>query len=179
MGLGTAQQMLAETDNLTDRLAALRAIVCFASESDRAVALESFYQRWQDEALVVNQWFTVQATRPDADAVEAVRALQQHPAFDWRNPNKLRALVGAFASANPVAFHRADGAGYELLGDAIERLQSANPQVAARLCAPLTRHARYADGAAEAMRRQLERIAGLENLSRDVFEVVSRSLEQG
>ncbi|MGD2009154.1 MAG: aminopeptidase N C-terminal domain-containing protein, partial [Cellvibrionales bacterium] len=102
-----------------------------------------------------------------------------HPAFDWRNPNKLRALVGAFASANPVAFHRADGAGYELLGDAIERLQSANPQVAARLCAPLTRHARYADCAAEAMRRQLERIAGLENLSRDVYEVVSRSLEQG
>ena len=177
--LGTAQQMLGTADNLTDRLAALRAIVCFASESDRAVALESFYQRWQDEALVVNQWFTVQATRPDADAVEAVRALQQHPAFDWRNPNKLRALVGAFASANPVAFHLADGAGYELLGDAIERLQSANPQVAARLCAPLTRHARYADGAAEAMRRQLERIAGLENLSRDVFEVVSRSLEQG
>ncbi len=172
-----AEDLLQRADNLTDRLAALRAIVHFALPDRRSAALEDFYIKWQGEALVVNQWFTLQAIRPHPDAVESVLELQSHPAFDWRNPNKLRALVGAFASSNPVAFHRPDGAGYRVLGDAITRMQSANPQIAARLCTPLTRYARYGRGS-ELMREQLERIAGLEDLSRDVYEVVSRSLDE-
>lgn len=172
-----AETLLQQADNLTDRLAALRAIVHFAPPERRSAALEDFYIKWQGEALVVNQWFTLQAIRPHPDAVDSVLELQSHPAFDWRNPNKLRALVGAFASSNPVAFHRPDGAGYRVLGDAITRMQSANPQIAARLCTPLTRYARYARGS-ELMREQLERIAGLEDLSRDVYEVVSRSLDE-
>jgi aminopeptidase N len=107
--------------------------------------------------------------------VDAVLALQDHPAFDWRNPNKIRALVGVFANANPLAFHRQDGAGYRLLADAIIRMQAANPQIAARLCTPLTRFKRYAHGV-DLMRAELERIASVEGLSRDVFEVVDRSL---
>lgn len=172
-----AQVLLEESDNLSDRLAALRAILHFGDPQHSNAVMAEFYERWQGEALVVNQWFTLQATRPHADAVDAVIALQGHPAFDWRNPNKLRALIGAFASANPVAFHRSDGAGYAVLGDAIARVQSANPQVAARLCTPLTRYGRYAEGSV-AMRSQLERIAGLDGLSKDVYEVVSRSLDQ-
>jgi aminopeptidase N len=172
-----AEAMLCSADNLSDRLAALRVLVNADNESVRSAALEDFYQKWQHEALIINQWFTLQAIRPSPDTVEAVLQLQNHGAFDWRNPNKIRALVGAFASANPTAFHRQDGGGYALLGDAIARVQSANPQIAARLCTPLTRFRRYAHGV-DAMQQQLERIASLDDLSRDVYEVVSKALEK-
>jgi aminopeptidase N len=175
--LAWAETMLHNADNLSDRLAALRVLVNADNESVRSSALEDFYQQWQHEALIVNQWFTLQATRPSPDTVDAVLQLQNHGAFDWRNPNKVRALVGGFASANPTAFHRQDGGGYALLGDVIARVQSANPQIAARLCTPLTRYRRYAHGV-DAMQQQLERIAGLENLSRDVYEVVGKALEE-
>lgn len=171
-----AAELMADADNLTDRLMALRALVNHADPERRAEILERFYNDWHSETLVVNQWFSVQAMRPADDAVESVLALQEHAAFDWRNPNKLRALVGAFASGNPIAFHRRDGAGYALLADAIVRVQSANPQIASRLCTPLTRFRRYSHGA-DAMRAQLERIAAVDDLSRDVFEVVERSLK--
>ena len=139
--------------------------------------LADFYSRWQHEALVVNQWLTVQATRPDVDCVESVQALMTHPAFDWRNPNKLRALIGAFAGANPIAFHREDGAGYRLMGEVIERLQASNPQIAARMLAPMTRWRRYSVGQ-DAMRGELERLAAIDPLPKDVFEVVSKALEE-
>jgi aminopeptidase N len=171
-----ALALLQSADNLTDRLAALRAI-CKADDDTRRTTLGKFFATWQHEALVVNQWFSLQATRLSTDSVEDVASLTEHQAFDWRNPNKVRALVGAFASANPVGFHRADGAGYRLLADAVIKLQEDNPQIAARLCVPLTRFRRYAAGQTS-MREQLERIAAVENLSRDVFEVVQRSLSE-
>ena len=173
--LETAEHLLHSADNLTDRLAALRWITQYADAARREQSLAAFYDRWQQESLIVNQWFTVQATRPDTSCVESVRELLLHGAFDWRNPNKLRALVGAFAGANPVAFHRADGAGYQLLGDVIARIQASNPQIAARMLAPLTRWRRYAVGQ-DLMRAELERIAAIDPLPKDVFEVVSRSL---
>ena len=172
---GLAKQLLASADNLTDRLSALRGILWHGEPDERHQTLEDFYTAWQAEALVVNQWFTLQATRPGGEAVDAVLDLQQHPAFDWRNPNKVRALIGAFASGNPTGFHRSDGGGYTVLGDAVARLQEANPQIAARLCTPLVRYRRYAQGT-DTMREQLERIAGLPGLSRDVFEVVNKAL---
>jgi aminopeptidase N len=143
----------------------------------REKRLADFYRRWKSESLVVNQWFTVQATRPHASCVDSVRDLLEHESFDWRNPNKLRALVGAFSAANPVGFHRTDGDGYRLLGDVVERIQSSNPQIAARMLAPLTRWRRYARGQ-ETMRAQLERISLIDGLPKDVFEVVSRSLAE-
>ena len=126
---------------------------------------------------MVNQWLTIQATRPQADCVESVRALMEHDAFDWRNPNKLRGLIGAFAGGNPIAFHRPDGAGYQLMGDVIERLQASNPQIAARMLAPLTRWRRYATGR-KAMRSELKRLAAIDPLPKDVFEVVNRALSE-
>ena len=164
-------------DNLTDRITTLRWLVEYEADAERQNWLADFLQRWSHEALVVNQWFTVQATRADERCVESVAALLEHPAFDWRNPNKLRALVGAFGSANPLAFHRADGAGYQLFGDVIARIQSSNPQIAARMLAPLTRWRRYAHGQA-LMRAQLERLQALEGLPKDVAEVVNRSLAE-
>ena len=134
--MGSGTYLTHEIDNLTDRLAALRWIASYASSEERNEVFETFYAKWHHEALVVNQWLTIQATRPAEDCVESVSALMEHQAFDWRNPNKLRALVGAFAGGNPIAFHRADGAGYRLMGDVIERVQASNPQIAARMLAP-------------------------------------------
>jgi aminopeptidase N len=175
--LDAAHNLFERADNLTDRLAALRWITHYEQLESREAALADFYARWQHEALVVNQWLTVQATRPATDCVESVRALMTHPAFDWRNPNKLRALIGAFAGANPIAFHRGDGAGYRLMGEVIERLQASNPQVAARMLAPMTRWRRYAVGQ-ETMRAELERLAAIDPLPKDVFEVVTKALEE-
>jgi len=170
-----AVQLFESADNLTDRLAGIRSVIKHGSAKTRDSVLDGFLQAWRDEALVVNQWFSMQATRPASEAVEEVERLAGHEAFDWRNPNKVRALIGAFASANLVGFHRADGAGYRLLADAIIKLQADNPQIAARLCTPLTRYRRYAIGQ-ENMRAELGRIARVEDLSRDVFEVVERAL---
>ena len=173
--LDAAHSLYERADSLTDRLAALRWITHHETVEKREAVLADFYSRWQHEALVVNQWLTVQATRPEVDCVDSVRALMTHPAFDWRNPNKLRALIGAFAGANPIAFHREDGAGYRLMGEVVERLQASNPQVAARMLAPMTRWRRYAVGQ-EAMRGELERLAAIDPLPKDVFEVVTKAL---
>ena len=100
-----------------------------------------------------------------------------HPSFDWRNPNKLRALISALAAANPIAFHRQDGAGYRLMGEVIERLQASNPQIAARMLAPMTRWRRYAVGQ-DAMRTELERLAAIDPLPKDVFEVITKALSE-
>lgn len=175
--LDTAHSLYDNADNLTDRLAALRWITHYELPEKREAVLAAFYTRWQHEALVVNQWLTVQATRPDADCVESVRALMTHPSFDWRNPNKLRALIGAFAAANPIAFHRQDGAGYRMMGEVIERLQASNPQIAARMLAPMTRWRRYAVGQ-DAMRTELERLAAIDPLPKDVFEVITKALSE-
>ncbi len=172
-----ATALFASADNLTDRLAGLRTLVHYGHREARESALTQFFNDWHNEALVVNQWLSVQAGRPAAAACDEVAALMDHPSFDWRNPNKVRALLGAFSAGNPTGFHRTDGAGYRLLADAVIRLQASNPQIAARLCSPLTRYRRYQHGV-ELMRSELERIGNVEGLSRDVYEVVDRSLSQ-
>lgn len=176
--LDTAREMYFAATNLSDRLSAARLVVHFGDDVHREEVLQHFFDRWQSESLVVNQWFVMQATRPEMSTVAAVNALVEHAAFDWRNPNKVRSLISSFAGANPVAFHSTDGSGYALLGDAVRRLQSDNPQIASRMLAPLTRFKRYAHGK-EMMRAQLTSIAALDNLSQDVFEVVQRSLSDG
>ena len=174
-GLELAQQQFEAADNMTDRLAALQVLAWQGSEAQAQAALERFYADWQHETLVVNQWLQVQAAIPGPDTLDRVSQLLEHPAFDARNPNRLRALVGTFSAANPVSFHRADGAGYRFLADRIEALDRSNPQMAARLLTPLTRWRNYR-GREALMKAQLERLAGLPELSRDVYEVVSKAL---
>ena len=176
--LNTARDMYFAATNLSDRLCAARLVVHYGGDVHREEVLQHFFDRWQSENLVVNQWFVMQATRPEMSTVAAVNALTEHAAFDWRNPNKVRSLISSFAGANPVAFHSTDGSGYALLGDAVRRLQSENPQIASRMLAPLTRFKRYAHGQ-EMMRAELSSIAALDSLSQDVFEVVQRSLSDG
>ena len=173
--LDIAREMYFAATNLSDRLCAARLVCHHSDDVHREEVLQHFFDRWQSENLVVNQWFVMQATRPAMSTVGDVMALTEHEAFDWRNPNKVRSLISSFAGANPVAFHSTDGSGYTLLGDAVRRLQSDNPQIASRMLAPLTRFKRYAHGQ-EMMRAELVSIARLDNLSQDVFEVVQRSL---
>ena len=175
-GVDLAGAQFAAAGNMTDRLAALRAIAFYGSTAARDAALASFHSRWQHEVLVVNQWFQVQAAMPDEAALERVQGLLSHPDFDLRNPNKVRALVGVFAAQHPVNFDRADGAGYRLLVDVVMQLDSSNPQIASRLLTPLTKWRDYA-GRSALMRAQLQRLAAGPSLSPDVYEVVSKSLQ--
>ena len=161
-------------DNMTDRQGALSALANSAAE-ERIAALAAFYDRYRDDALVLDKWFTVQALSTRDDTVDAVEALARHPDFTLANPNRMRALVGAFA-ANQRAFHDASGRGYRFLADMILAVDRLNPQTAARLVPPLGRWRRFDDGRAALMRAELERIVGAPGLSKDVFEQVSKSL---
>ncbi|GBE11484.1 aminopeptidase N [bacterium BMS3Bbin12] len=161
--------------NMTDVLAALSALAR-SERPEREPALEEFYERWKDDPLVVDKWFAIQASAPLPDALERVRALTRHPAFNPRNPNKIRALVGAFCRGNPARFHARDGAGYAFLGDWILELDPINPQIAARLVGVLSRWRRYEPRLGELMRAQLERVLAAPNLSRDTYEIASKSL---
>jgi aminopeptidase N len=174
-GVELALTQFDEAGNMTDRQAALSCVVNCGGAEQRDSVLDKFYQQWRHEPLVVNQWLQVQALCPQAGNIERVRELMSHPDFQLRNPNKVRSLVGALCSANPINFHREDGAGYALLTDVVSELNSLNPQIASRLLTPLTRWRRYGERAPQ-MRRALETIAALPDISKDVYEVVNKSL---
>jgi aminopeptidase N len=125
---------------------------------------------------VIDKWFALQAMAQRPDAIDVVTGLLGHEAFTLANPNRVRSLIGAFAHGNPTGFHRADGAGYAFVADHVLALDRRNPQVASRLAQPLGRWRRYDAGRQSHMRSQLERILATENLSRDVYEIASKSL---
>lgn len=171
-----AEEQYAEADNMTDQSAALSIVVHSRFKQAAHKLLERFYDQWQDEALVVNQWFAIQATNPEPGTLADVEALMQHSAFDMKNPNKLRSLLGGFCGQNAINFHMADGSGYRFLGDRILELNKQNPQVASRMLTPLTRWKKYDEARQQLMKAQLQRILDSGELSKDVYEVVSKSL---
>jgi aminopeptidase N len=174
-GIELALQQFSAATNMTDRQAALVTVVNNGDDEQRETVLASFYENWQHEPLVVNQWFQVQAMCTQADTLARVRKLMSHPAYELKNPNRVRALIGAFCSANPVNFHAADGSGYELLAEVVSELNTLNPQIASRLLTPLTKWRRYL-GREEMMHEHLAQLAALPDLSKDVYEVVTKSL---
>ena len=161
--------------NMTDQIGALATLVNDDSPA-RAEALAAFYARWRREALVVDKWLTLQATSRLPGALAVVRELMAHEAFSLRNPNKVRALIGAFSQANPWHFHAADRSGYTFLADRILDLNAFNPQIAARLMAAFTRWRQYDPMRQQGMREQLERIFAAPELSPDVYEIAAKSL---
>ena len=170
-------QQFNTADNMTDTSAALRALVNSAdAEQAKQDALANFYQRWSQDALVVDQWFSIQASCGLPNNLETVRLLMNHKAFTMKNPNRMRSLVAGFAFQNIVNFHHRDGSGYSFLADQVLVLNCLNPQMAARMLSPLTRFRKYDARRQKLMRKQLERILAAENLSPDVFEIVSKSL---
>lgn len=169
-----AQKQCDNANNMTDRLAALAALTNSHAE-DKQDALADFYAEFEDEALVIDKWFTLQATARTTD-VDAVRALTQHLAFTLKNPNRARSLIFSFCNGNPSAFHATDGSGYAFWSEQVIALNSINPQVAARLARSLDRWRKYAPALQEKMRAALQKVADAPNLSRDVAEVVTKSL---
>ncbi|MDK9707712.1 MAG: aminopeptidase N [Desulforhopalus sp.] len=160
--------------NMTDCVAALANLVNL-DHKVREEVLADFFAKWQADPLVLDKWFTLQALSVRPDTLANVILLLDNPSFSIENPNKVRALIGAFCANNHVRFHVADGAGYRFLADKIIELNVINPQIAARLVTPLISWKRYDKNRQELMRVQLERIAGTNGLSRDVFEVVDKS----
>ena len=161
--------------NMTDRMAALRLLVDL-DIPERQAALDDFYQRFEGDALVLDKWLGLQAMSALPDTLARVEALMRHPTFSLRNPNKVRALIGSFTSANPLRYHAADGSGYAFHVARTLELDPINPQVAARLLAPLGRWRRFDAGRQAHMIAALERILAAPQLSRDVYEIASKSL---
>ena len=174
--LSAAVQQFVEASNMTDRQAALVALVNSSDEQQKQAALQEFAQRWSEYPLVMDQWFNIQASSALPGGLERVQELMKHPAFNIRNPNKVRSVIGAFANNNLVNFHRADGAGYRFLADRIIELDELNPQIASRLITPLTRWRKFDPARQELMKAELSRILSQDELSPDVYEVVSKSL---
>jgi len=183
MTLGTGDALAAATaqfeqaDNMTDAEAALGVLVDTVS-SERDEALATFYDRHAEDPLLVDKWFTLQALSRRPDTFEQVQGLAQHPAFSPKNPNRLRALLGAFCSGNPFHFNRADGAGYRFLADWVIELDPINPQIAARMVSLFNAWRRFDSGRQNLMHAELQRIEAKQGLSKDVFEIVTRSLAE-
>ncbi|MEA5097213.1 MAG: DUF3458 domain-containing protein, partial [Burkholderiaceae bacterium] len=173
-----AQAQFDTADNMTDRAAALTTLVHAGSAVAAlaaAKALRQFYREFEKEALVIDKWFTMQATAPSAD-VAAVRALMRHPAFTLSNPNRARSLIFSFCNGNPARFHAADGSGYAFWAQQVLALDARNPQVAARLARSLDRWRKFTPALRKKMKQALQQVANAKKLSKDVREVVGKSL---
>ncbi|MFY7745307.1 MAG: DUF3458 domain-containing protein, partial [Erythrobacter sp.] len=170
-----AAQQYDAADNMTDRQGALM-VLCGLDCPERETRLAAFYDRYKDNALVVDKWFTLQALSLHPQVIAHVHALAQHPDFTLKNPNRVRSLHMAFAG-NPKGFHAASGEGYRMVADVILALDPINPQTAAKFVPALGRWRRIEPVRAALMKGQLERIMAAGNLSRDTFEQVSRSLD--
>ncbi|WP_306118108.1 MULTISPECIES: aminopeptidase N [unclassified Roseitalea] len=172
-----AEKALAEADNMTDRAHALTVMAHLAPEARTTQdALEDFRIAFRTEPIVLDKWFMMQATTPRPETVERVQALTRAPGFSWENPNRVRALIGAFATGNPVAFNRADGAGYELLTQAIARIDRFNPQVAARLMTAMRSWHNLEPERRKMANAAITALARNSHLSRDLRDIVDRTL---
>jgi aminopeptidase N len=175
-GNALAGRHLSDSDNMTDSLAGLRGLVLNHSR-EASIALREFEDKWKNDALVMDKWFAIQATRPGHESVNDVIALMDHPSFSIRNPNKVRSLIGAFAMVNPTGFHTPDGSGYRFHADQVIALNAINPQMAARMASAFNRWKKYDKHRSMLMEEQLKRIAAAPALSPDVSEIVNSALK--
>jgi aminopeptidase N len=165
----------ASADNMTDVMGALSALVKGISD-ERTKALNDFYTKWQGDALVVDKWFAIQACSPKRETLNDVIKLGKHADFTLKNPNRLRSLVSSFSVLNQVCFHDVSGGGYKFLADMVMRVDEINPQTAARIMGPLTQWKRFDSSRQALMKAELNRILGRVRVSKDVFEIASKSL---
>lgn len=174
-GLSLCLEQFETADNMTDVLAALGCLV-HSDSVQRSRALEAFYQKWKQDPLVLDKWFMLQASSQRPEVLAEVNRLMAHPAFNIRNPNKVRSLIGVFCQSNPARFHDRSGEGYAFAGDQVLAIDPFNPQVAARLLSALSRWRRYDPDRQELMKIQLRRILEAPGLSPDCYEIASKSL---
>lgn len=163
--------------NMTDVFAALDAMKPYNTNQKEA-SLADFYNQWQTDDLVLDKWFMLQASDQSDKAVEQVKRLVEHPDFHYTNPNRVRSVLGVFGRLNMRGFHHVSGEGYEFLASEVLKLDKINPQVAARIVAPFTQWKLYDMKRQTMMKAQLERLMNSSQLSKDVFEIVSKSLNK-
>jgi aminopeptidase N len=173
---GFCLEQFEQADNMTDTMAAFTTFVHGPDCSERKAVLVAFYSQWSKNSLVLDKWLTLQATAPLPETLDVVKGLMAHPGFSMQNPNKVRSLIGAFCSGNDVCFHNENGEGYTFLADQVIALNSINPQIAARLLGPLSRWRRFNKVRQGLMKKQLQRILDSPKLSKDVYEIASKSL---
>jgi aminopeptidase N len=160
--------------NMTDQVAAL-GILAETSSPWRDKALAAFDKKWRGQPTIMDKWLAVQASGKHKDVLRDVKVLMQHPAYDAKNPNRISALIGAFAG-NVLGFHAKDGSGYRFIADQIVAIDAINPHSAARLCKAFARWRDYDAGRQSMMRQELERLAGSRKLSANSSEIVTKSL---
>ncbi len=164
-----------QAQTMTDQIASFGLLVNHPDEACRLSVIDAFYSNWEADDLVLDKWFGLQATADLPGALARIEALLKHTAFDLKNPNKVRAVMGMFCQNNPRHFHAADGSGYAFLADKILVLDKLNPQISARLVTPFTRWQRFDEVRRDAMQKQLKRLSG-DTLSADLREMVDKSL---
>ena len=160
---------------LSERRPAL-AVLCLYATPERQAALDDFYRRYDGDPLVIDKWFALQAVIPEPETLDRVRMLTAHSAFSLANPNRVRALVGNFVQANQTQFNRADGAGYAFHADTMIALDAINPQVAARLMTAFRSWRALEPERSNRAESELKRIAAAASLSRNVHDIVTRTL---
>ena len=168
-------QQFINANNMTDQIAALGQI-SYLNKKVSGQYFSAFYEQWKNEDLVIDKWFSLQASSERDGALQDVLQLQNHPDFDIKTPNRVRSLIGAFAMGNPLHFNAADGSGYKFIADSIIKLDAINPQIAARLAGSLSRWKKFDSQRQELVKQQLSRIQSQSALSNDVLEIVNRSL---
>jgi len=171
-----AMQQFTGATNMTDSMAALRPLV-YANCKEGETVLQSFHDRWREDSLVMDKWFSLQASIPHKTTLSRIKKLMEHPLFSLKNPNKVRAVIGSFTSANPVCFHAADGSGYSFVAEQLIKLDALNPQISARLAKAFSRWRKYDEQRQALMTAQLKKILAQPKLSKDVYEVVEKSLK--
>ena len=173
--IAIAAEQYRTADNMTDRLAALSTL-SHAATPERTTALDDFFARYHDDPLIVDKWFTLQATIPEPATLDRVKALTRDPAFSFANPNRVRALVHSFALANQKEFNRPDGEGYDFIVETVLALDPKNPQLAARLLSSLKSWRVLESGRRAKAQAALQRVAQAPALSPDVGDIVRRAL---
>lgn len=173
--LSACNEQFSTAKTMTDQIASLSLLVNSTHAEDRKKAIDGFYQQWHNDDLVMDKWFALQATCELPSTLNQIKTLLSHPNFNIKNPNKVRAVIGAFCQANPRHFHAKDGSGYVFLTEMLLKLDKINPQITARLATPFTRWQRLDVGRQGLMKQQLQQLASTE-LSRDLHELVMKSL---
>ncbi len=169
------KQQYETADNMTDSISALSFYVHNQAEGFNDLLMD-FFEKWHDNALVMDKWFAIQATSPAFGTLDNVIELMKHNSFSIENPNKVRSLIGAFSSSNILHFHQNSGKGYEFLADQVIALNKINPQVASRMVSIFNTWKKFDQPRRELMSQQLQRIKNTEDLSPDVFEIVDKAL---
>ena len=176
-GNQVVQEQYASANNMTDTIAAMTAANNAQLEC-RESLMADYSDKWKHDGLVMDKWFVLQGSNPAENALEKVKATMTHEAFSMKNPNRIRSLIGSFLSANPVHFHDKSGSGYLFAGEILRQLNDTNPQVASRLIDPLLKFRKYDESRQALIRAELEKLKAMDNLAKDLFEKVTKALDE-